>query len=745
MTAYFDLTELLANAFSNADDWQRVPSNAGMATGSIVLQGSAIAAWANILKAALDQNRLEGLRERIAIERPEILPVFDRFAEEASKGPLDALDLPSLTNIQLRTEDLDSKKLLAALDFGVALPPTVWTIALSNGLPSRSIVDSALSHVNVGPAVARRDRFLLESSRALAPLKQRKDEVTKKLTTLQNQVSSVERTTRPYEPHPPSELTSMSHDQRSYWSDRYSKEMDQYRKDVSSYATSQGTLPKLRQACDAVLGELRQVEAAIGAREAQTNADVLPFSDDIERARDADMLLLLDGLTNSGLRAFDEGDPFKGFSVLLATGCVLEALLKIFVQPAAATEAGRRFGVATDTVSDAVRRDIAAIARRCLSGPTLVQIAMRRNNEAAAALLARLDGVPIARLEAGLDRAIGLLSQPLPKMPSLGEIEKPKELESLRQDLTSMRASMERHASEVRDELDAEAPTFAATSSAQEDANSTLAAIAATASDSKGLLEETSRFCSLLGKAGAGSSLPKYARTLCLAIRQEFLRRSGLTWSALLTKAQSTELGSVDARSAVAKHILTRYRDGRSQLEARIGDDAARLTEIAKLLAGIDERYRTTGEKYRQRIAACVSFSYVPGIALLSALWMAATASNLVALLDSDQAPYAQLRNYALGQLPWAIVGNLTSLVIAGGLWAAQYAGMLSDDYTPLLSGLTMASVAALSISIRNMRLVSGHQPKLQPGVPDSVPPPLPRNNRDEGTTGAGQDRTRSS
>lgn len=454
MTAYFDLTELLANAFSNADDWQRVPSNAGMATGSIVLQGSAIAAWANILKAALDQNRLEGLRERIAIERPEILPVFDRFAEEASKGPLDALDLPSLTNIQLRTEDLDSKKLLAALDFGVALPPTVWTIALSNGLPSRSIVDSALSHVNVGPAVARRDRFLLESSRALAPLKQRKDEVTKKLTTLQNQVSSVERTTRPYEPHPPSQLTSMSDDQRSYWSDRYSKEMDQYRKDVSSYATSQGTLPKLRQACDAVLGELRQVEAAIGAREAQTNAGVLPFSDDIERARDADMLLLLDGLTNSGLRAFDEGDPFKGFSVLLATGCVLEALLKIFVQPAAATEAGRRFGVATDTVSDAVRRDIAAIARRCLSGPTLVQIAMRRNNEAAAALLARLDGVPIARLEAGLDRAIGLLSQPLPKMPSLGEIEKPKELESLRQDLTSMRASMERHASEVRDELD---------------------------------------------------------------------------------------------------------------------------------------------------------------------------------------------------------------------------------------------------------------------------------------------------
>jgi hypothetical protein len=54
--------------------------------------------------------------------------------------------------------------------------------------------------------------------------------------------------------------------------------------------------------------------------------------------------------------------------------------------------------------------------------------------------------------------------------------------------------------------------------------------------------------------------------------------------------------------------------------------------------------------------------------------------------------------------------------------------GILSDeDYTPLLIGLAVASGAALVISIRNLRLVSGYLSKLEPGISDSVPTPLPR------------------
>ncbi|WFU40784.1 hypothetical protein QA640_42650 [Bradyrhizobium sp. CB82] len=728
MTAYFELTDRLADAFPKDDDWLRVPTQAGMSTGSIVLQGPAISAWSNILKSALDQNRLEGLRDRIASERPDILPIFNRFADEASKGPLEALDLPSLANILIRPGDLEANKLSATLDFGDAIPPIIWNIALSGAAPSRSMVDPLLSRTNMGPAVARRDQFLSECARALAPLKQRRGEVANRLNALQSQVSAIERMTRPYEPSPPSQLTDISDDQRRYRSDRYSEQVSQYRKDLSSYETSQGTLPKLRQDCDAALGELRQVEAAIGSREAQTNAGLLPFSEDIERARDADILLLLDSLANSGLRAFDEGDPLKGFAVFLANGCVLEALVKIFVQPAAATEAGRRFGGAADAAGDAMRRSIAEIVRPCVGSGTLVKIELEKNEEEAKALLERLGSLQTAQLEMGLSRTASLLNQGSPPLPSLGEIEKPQELEQLRQDLADMQASAKLNLSQVHAELDGEASTFAATSSAAEDAKSTLAAIAASASANAALLEKTWRLHGLLAKASACTSLPKYARTLCLAIRQEFPRRTGVSLDALITKARSTELGYADARSAVEGHILTRYRESRPQLEARMREDASRLEEISKLLASIDTRYHSTGEKYRQRIHTYVVSSYIPGIDFLFALGMALTASTLLALLDSDKAPYANLRSYALKAFPWAIVGNVASIAAVGSLLALQYAGILSaEDYTQLLYGFALASCVALLISIRNMRLVSGHRLQPDPGTANGVPPSLPQ------------------
>lgn len=728
MTAYFELTDRLADAFPTDDDWLRLPTQAGMSTGSIVLQAPAISAWTNILKAALDQNRLEGLRERIAFERPDILPIFDRFADEASKGPLEALDLPSLANIQIRPVDLEASKLSVAFDFGDTISPPVWNIALSDAAPSRSMVDPLLSRTNLGPAVARRDQFLSECARALAPLKQRRGEVATRLNAVQGQVSAIERMTRPYQPSPPSQFTDMSDDQRRYWSDRYSEQMTQYRRDLSSYETSQGTLPKLRQDCDAALGELRQVEAAIGSREAQTNAGLLPFSEDIERARDADILLLLDSFANSGLRAFDEGAPLKGFSVFLASACVLDVLLKIFVQPSAATEAGRRFSGAVDAAGDAMRRNIAEIVRPCIGSATRIQIELEKSQEATKALLERLGGLQTAQLDMGLGRAANLLDQGSPPLPLLGEIEKPQELEQLRRELANMQISTKLHVSQVREELDAEVSTFAATSSADEDAKSTLAAIAAAASANKTLLEKTGRVHGLLAKAGACISLPKYARTLCLAIRQEFPRRTGVSLDALLTKARSTEFGYVDARAALKGHILTRYRDSRPQLEARASEDATRLEDIARLLSGIDERYHSTGAKYRERIHTYVVTSYIPGVDLLFAIGMAATASKLLALLDSDKAPYADLRSYALKAFPWAIVGNVASVAVVGSLLALQYLGLLSaDDYIQLLCGLAAASGVALLISIRNMRLVSGHRPQSGPGTANGVPPPLSR------------------
>ncbi|MGY4172656.1 hypothetical protein [Bradyrhizobium sp. USDA 4529] len=728
MTAYFELADRLADAFPKDDDWRRVPTQAGMSTSSILLQGPAISAWTNILKSALDQNRLEGLRDRIAFERPDILPIFDRFADEASKGPLEALDLPSLANIQVRPIDLAANKLSAALDFGDTIPETIWNIALCGSAPSRSMVDPLLSRANMGPAVARRDQFLLECAHALAPLKQRRGEVTNRLNALRSQVLAVERMTRPYQPSPPSQFSDMSDDQRRHWSDRYSEQMDQYRRDLSNYEKSQGTLPKLRQDCDTALGELRQVEAAIGSREAQTNAGLLPFSEDIEKARDADILLLLDSLANSALRSFDEGDPLKGFAVFLAGGCVLEALLKIFVQPAAATEAGRRFVGAADAANDAMRRSIAEIVRPCVGSATLIQIEFGKNEEAINALLARLGRLHTAQLKMGLDRAAGLLSPVSPPLPSLGEIERPQELEQLRQELADMQASATLHFSQVRAELDAEAPTFDSTSPAAEDAKNTLAAIAAAASANKPLLEKTWRLYSLLAKASVSSSLPKYARTLCLAIRQEFPRRTGASLDALLTKARSTKFGYADARSAVEEHILTRYRDSRPRLEARMSEDATRLEEIAKLSTSIDKRYHTTGAKYRQRIHNYVVSSYIPGVGLLFALGMATTASGLLALLDSDKAPYADLRSYALKSLPWAVVGNVASVAVVGILLALQYTGIISaEDYTQPLYGLALASGVAVLISIRNMRLVSRHRKPPEPGTTNGIPPSLPR------------------
>ncbi|MGY4617626.1 prefoldin subunit 5 [Bradyrhizobium sp. USDA 4472] len=728
MTAYLELTGRLADAFPKDDDWLRVPTQAGMSTGSILLQGPAISAWNNILRAALDQNRLEGLRERIALERPDILPVFDRFADEASKGPLEVLDLPSLANIQIRPEDLEANRLSAALDFGDTIPPIIWNIALSDAAPSRTMIDPLLSRTNLGPAMARRDQFLLECTHALAPLKQRRSEVVNRMNALQSQASAVERMARPNQPTAPSQLADMSDDLRRYWSDRYSEQMNQYRRDLASYETSQATLPKLRQDSDAALGDLRQVEAAIGSREAQTNAGLLPFSEDVERARDADILLLLDSLANSGLRAFDTSDPLKGFAVSLASGCVLEALVKIFVQPSAATEAGRRFGGTADAASDVMRRNITEIVRPCLGSVTLVQAEVEKNEEATKALLTRLGSLRTAQLETGLDRAARLLSQGAPQLPSLGEIEKPQELEQLRQDLTDIQASAKLHVSQIRAELDAEVSTFAATSSAADDAKSTLAALSADASANKTLLERTWRLYGLLAKAGVCASLPKYTRTLCLAIRQEVSRRNGVSPDALLTKARSTELGYLDARSAVEGHILTRYRASRPQLEVRMGEGATLLEETGKLLTGIDERYHSTAASYRQRIRDYAISSYIPGVGLLFALGMAATTSKLLALLNSDKAPYADLQSYALKCFLWAIVGNVTAVAAVGSLLAFYYAGILSaEDYTQLLYSLALASGVALLISIRNMWLIRGHKVQPRSGTGSGVVPPVPQ------------------
>lgn len=79
MSAYYELRDALAADYGRHTDWARAASGAGVPPALIVLEGSSISAWTNILQAVRTHRQLPTLRKFLAHNGPERLPLFDRY------------------------------------------------------------------------------------------------------------------------------------------------------------------------------------------------------------------------------------------------------------------------------------------------------------------------------------------------------------------------------------------------------------------------------------------------------------------------------------------------------------------------------------------------------------------------------------------------------------------------------------------------------------------------------------------
>jgi hypothetical protein len=174
--------------------------------------------------------------------------------------------------------------------------------------------------------------------------------------------------------------------QADWWRAQHAERVKEYHAALARYREEQDGLPQLRAELQAADRELAQLEASIASIEAQTAAGEPAFHRAIEEARDQDLIFELGRMLGKASDAFrSEGKPFKGFWTLLAASCVLDFIESAVANPAFATEARQRFTTNAEALTPLVQRGLAAIARGCLAGPTVVAGALAANRATVAA------------------------------------------------------------------------------------------------------------------------------------------------------------------------------------------------------------------------------------------------------------------------------------------------------------------------------------------------------------------------
>src|SRR5258707_9393848 len=86
MISYFELRKSLAKRYPTEDERRMVANDLGLDADKIALQGKALPAWHNILKALEARGWLDKLRIWIESEENELIPVFDRYRAECQAG-----------------------------------------------------------------------------------------------------------------------------------------------------------------------------------------------------------------------------------------------------------------------------------------------------------------------------------------------------------------------------------------------------------------------------------------------------------------------------------------------------------------------------------------------------------------------------------------------------------------------------------------------------------------------------------
>lgn len=723
MPVYFELREHLAEAYLHQTDWERAVTESGLNRTDVDYHGTPIAVWTNILGQVRDRRRLPGLRALLAREQPNLLDLFDKYAEEVASGEHVLVDLPELRDVELIEADLQPNVIGASLSFEQVLPIGLLNLSLAGGQPSRDTLDSLLPGSNEAAAKARLAHYRDEQARALAPLQNRRNEVARNLERIIQRTSSIENMQRP---QPPSrrDLTLVSEGDRSFWSDQYAKDTQRYQEALASYDAEKKMLPALQRERDELRRELADRDIAIAAQRAHATAGEQAFDDDIAQAVDADMQGELDRTSRAATVALrSEANPFKGLWALLGTNCLLDLFMKFAAQPAAATEAGRRFHDVAEALVQPLQDGLASIARGCLAGPTYVLQTLTKSRNEETALLARLALLPVKSMEEGNARADAVLRVPLPPIPSSGNAEKPDILENVRKRLLAIQADTQGHMANLRSELDGEPVAIrTAVEHAQLDIASTFKELTARAEMDKAVLAKSGLLWSLIKRGALSADLPAYARKLCQALIEEFARRAKIAVDSVFEQASDTEFGVNTTKAAIDAHLLTAYASRRDKLKTCLADVERQNKEIAEELGKIDRRYEEVETKYRRRLQLAAAPSWIPGVNLFTAMWAAAIVVRLEDMVTSDKAPYIRLGEFAAKALAWTVAGTVVGCAVSTAITALVFSGHALDfgegafSEGTMAACLALASYVALVLAVRNQRALRISRAK--PGRP---------------------------
>lgn len=640
MNASNELREALADAYAGHRDWVLAATAAGLDPSHIALQGSSFVVWTNILRAVRAHNRLDDLRELVARQHSDLLPLLEQYAADLAHGGGELTDLPELAAVALSDGDLDAEQVVRSLAFEETLRVGLLDLALTADVPRGEVIDAALGGARAAEAKARLAHYLTQQERALAPFETRRRAVVAREKELSQQIATTERAQFP-RPLIVPPLVDLPPTQRDYFQAQYTAASKQYDATVTHYRAEQNALPGIRAEVQAAGRDLAQLDATIAGIKAQTAAGEPAFHRAVEEARDQDLVLELGRMLSKASGAFRSGaEPFKGFWTLLAASCVLDFIERAVANAAFATEARLRFTSDAEALMPLVQRGLAAIARGCLAGPTVIARALAANGATVAALGKRLGELPSARLIEGTQRARAIIAAP-PEIPPFAHLEHPAEIDAMARQLTELRASISSQVTCLRVELGDDLRRDVGL--VFDDAATTIDATR-TAGEKLGVVLARSRaLWILIGHGASSGELPALARTLCAALPHEFARRTETKPSVVIGTASDTVFALKDAQALVGTPVLTDYVKSGEELRDTLASSERRGTDIEAALAALAVLIDGTVGRYRINLNWIAGIAFVPVIGFFLAIWALHIVGRLRPLVASGEARYVEL------------------------------------------------------------------------------------------------------
>jgi hypothetical protein len=718
MESYFKLRRRLTDLYPSPDEWKSIAFELNIDSDTD-LEGPARIVWSNILMAVRRSGRTNQLRQRIGEEKdPKLLSLFDEYAAAVARGEVVPADLLPLDSVQLHDSELNPSRIITSLRYERSFSEPLLDMCLRGGEIHLADVEVCLSGVNTATAKARLLDFHNQLKRELSQLNERYNEVNRQKSEIDRQVTSIKtamRPTRPLRPREPIVGTFDSDYERQRRLAWYTAEMERYHDSVKAYERSTAafeeslrSLGPLEERQQILLRELTVAASSIESQKATGKAQERNFLEDIDHARDRDLLHEIDAATHAAQIAFNvESDPFRGFWTLLGTNRLLHLVAATATQPATVTEAHRRFDRAAESLAQKIEAGLAEIVRQCLAGPTVINRLLSANHAAMTALGDRLSELPSRQMEERNGRFEAILDNVIPTIPDFATLETEDELEGVRHLLTDLHETIAGAIAHARSEVAAEpAPLADAIERTQIDIESTVASVRAANDGNQDLLRRCSILWQLIRMGEGSEDLPAFAQRLCATLPIDFERRSGASIKAIIHDAAGSAFGLSSIQSMVGAHLRTRYVGARQKVRQRIEELERTREEIdVALQQKLDDRYEQVARKYQTQLKVAIVLSIFPVVGFFASLWMTDVVRRLKALVVSKRvAPYAGLARSALLFLSLAVTAGS-----AGAIAAALYADRLDTSEGIGILSLSVAYLAAFAVSVRNLSVIRAH------------------------------------